>query len=71
MATRQTGYTAPVMPVEWMVNPSDPQRIHPCFHCLPWHAEVVVDHPEGGVWVREWHAIGCVELAFWLHEEGM
>jgi len=27
----------------------------------------VLDHPTlNGVWVREWHAIGCAQLALWL-----
>lgn len=39
--------------------PAEGHTINACIECLPWSAEVVLDHPDGGVWVREWHAVGC------------
>lgn len=65
---RRNLYTDPVVPLEYPAVDDDP--IHPCQECLPWHLEVVVDHPEGGTWVREWHAIGCVYVERWLAEDG-
>lgn len=51
-----TNYRAPVVPLEY---PFNEEPIRPCYSCLPWSAEVIADHPEGGIWIREWHAIGC------------
>jgi hypothetical protein len=63
MPRRRIHYTDPVVPIEY---PVDEDPIHPCNDCLPWHVEVVVDHPSGGVWVREWHAVECPFVERWL-----
>lgn len=63
MPKRRNLYTDPVVPIEY---PADDDSIHPCNDCLPWHVEVVKDHPEGGVWVREWHAVDCEAVERWL-----
>lgn len=67
MPKRENLYTSPVVPIEY---PADDEPVHPCPDCLPWHVEIVQDHPEGGVWVREWHAVGCSWLASWLAGDG-
>lgn len=66
MTKRRNTYTAPVAPIEYR---ADNEPIHACSACLPWYCEVITDHPEGGVWVREWHAIGCAWLEWWLSDE--
>lgn len=66
MTKRRNTYSAPVVPIEY---PVDGEPIRPCVECLPWHVDVIPDHPEGGVWVREWHAIGCKWLEWWMSSE--
>lgn len=63
MSTRQNTYTAPVLPFDY---PADEEPIWPCHDCLPWHVEVLLDNPDGLIWVREWHAIGC---QIWSHRD--
>ncbi|MFF7335474.1 hypothetical protein [Streptomyces sp. NPDC008150] len=54
-----TNRDAPVGSIDMRALQDDgtPYEIWPCHHCLPWHAEVVVD--EGEIIVREWHAFDC------------
>ena len=57
-----TNLSTPVVPLEWPVYPDLDQDFHACGDCLPWSFDVVVNHPNGGVWVREWHAENCPYL---------
>ena len=60
MPRKRITRNSPVLPIEYPAVDGEP--IHPCPDCLPWHIDVVLDHPEGGVWVREWHAVDCPAL---------
>jgi hypothetical protein len=55
MQSRRNSNDAPVLPFDYK---PDGQPIWPCTDCLPWHVEVV-ESPEEGVIIREWHAVGC------------
>lgn len=55
-----TSYAAPVMPVDCFYRVG--QSIWPCEECLPWHFELAFE-PDGTVFIREWHAVGCQALA--------
>lgn len=54
-------YDAPIGSVDLRAfnDAGDPFEITACFHCLPWHAEVVRDPETEAILVREWHAIEC------------
>lgn len=66
MGHRNVLLDAPVVPIEY---PAEGEQIVACTDCLPWSAEVVSDHPDGGVWVREWHAIGCEVVEIWTEND--
>lgn len=55
----KVGRDAPVGSIDMRAFADDgtAYEITPCHHCLPWHAEVVVD--QGEIIVREWHAFDC------------
>ncbi len=57
---RKLDYTAPIGSVDLAAFDDDgnPYEIWSCAHCLPWHAEVIIDDC-GDVGVREWHAVEC------------
>ena len=69
MAKPRIYMTSPILCVDLPAFDSngDPFPIKGCHECLPWSAEVVKDptHPDGVV-VREWHAVDCPTLAYFL-----
>lgn len=56
---RRIHYGSPVLPLDY---PNDGEPIWPCPECLPWHVEVIDSELEGGVVIREWHAVDCSRL---------
>jgi hypothetical protein len=68
---RRNTYRAPIGSVDLPAFDEDgePYEIRPCSFCLPWYVEVHFDD-DGGVFVREWHAVECVELEEMLHLHG-
>ncbi|MDX3232905.1 hypothetical protein [Streptomyces sp. ME19-01-6] len=52
-------YTAPVGSIDLPAFDEEgvAYEIVACDECLPWYAEVVVT--DGGILVREWHAVDC------------
>jgi hypothetical protein len=52
------------LPFDWSWEPNE--TIWPC-DCACWRAELLLMGPDGAIWVREWHAIGC---SFWTEIEG-
>ena len=61
MSSDDTNLRAPIGSVDLAAFDDDGNayEIHACNHCLPWHAEVVLDDETDAILVREWHAIGC------------
>lgn len=59
-ADRRVDRAAPVGSVDLAAFEEDgePYQIYPCDHCLPWHAEIMLDD-DLRIFVREWHAVGC------------
>jgi hypothetical protein len=55
-----------VLPFDW---PWDVREtIWPCRDCPTWRAELLLVEPDGAIWVREWHAVGC---PIWAETEGL
>lgn len=61
-----TSLTSPVMPLDWPVyrghEHEQDLHFHPCADCLPWSVELIFDHPQLDLVVREWHAHDCPTL---------
>lgn len=57
--SEQIGIDAPVMCVDlsWPF-----ESIWPCEDCTPWHVEMLTTDDDK-VFVRHWHAAGCLTLA--------
>lgn len=61
-----THLQTPILPFDWPVFPGheDEQDLtfHACLDCLPWYIEIITDHPQWDLVIREWHAHNCPTL---------